>query len=298
MQESLAGIRIFDRVVESGSFSEAARQLGVAPSSVSRQVGELEDALGVRLFQRSTRRLSLTEAGELYHEKAVRILADLEDAKLAVSALDGTPTGILRLSVPGSLSRRLIVPAVAAFQERYPAVEVALIVSDQVLDMIEHRIDVTIRLGALSDSNLIARKLTVVPRRLCASPAYLARWGNPTEPDQLADHSCLTFRTGAGINLWTFHGAGNETREIQARGRLHANDGESLVAAAVADRGIILVPGWLVKDEIERGELEYLLPDWSPVPAETPLYALYPLQRHLAPKVRAFIDFMVEHLQP
>lgn len=296
MQESLSGIRIFERVVECGSFSEAARQLSVAPSSVSRQVGELEDALGVRLFQRSTRKLSLTEAGEIYHERAVRILAELDEARLAVSALDGTPTGILRLSVPGSLSRRLIVPAVAAFQERYPSVEVALIVTDQVLDMIEHRIDVTIRLGALSDSNLVARNLSTVPRRLCASDAYLDRAGTPSGPEDLADHSCLTFRSAAGSNVWTFHGAGNQTREVQARGRLYANDGESLIAAAVAGQGIILVPGWLVKEELDRGALQTLLPDWSPVPAETPLYALYPLQRHLAPKVRAFIDFMVERL--
>ncbi|MEM1110378.1 MAG: LysR substrate-binding domain-containing protein [Pseudomonadota bacterium] len=296
MQESLTGIRMFERVIESGSFSEAARQLGVAPSSVSRQVSELEDALGVRLFQRSTRRLSLTEAGEIYHEHAARVLSDLDEARLAVSQLDGTPSGILRLSLPGSLSRRLIVPAVAAFQERYPAVEIALVVSDQVLDMIEHRIDVTLRLGALSDSNLVARKLSTAPRRLCASAHYLEKAGTPGTPEQLAQHNCLTFRTGPGSNLWTFYGNGEDTREIQARGRLYANGGESLVAAAVAGQGIILVPGWLVQDELDRGDLQLLLPDWSPVPAETPLYALYPLQRHLAPKVRAFIDFMVEWL--
>lgn len=294
MQESLSGMRIFERVIESGSFSEAARQLGVAPSSVSRQVGELEDALGVRLFQRTTRRLSLTEAGEVYHRRAAQILIDVDEARLAVSELDGTPTGILRLSVPGSISRRLIVPAVAAFQARYPSVEVALIVSDQVLDMIEHRIDVTIRLGALSDSSLIARKLTAVPRRLCASPGYLDSAGTPDQPQDLIDHSCLTFRTGAGSNIWSFRGPHNRSREIQASGRLYANDGESLVAAAVAGQGIILVPGWLVSEELERGELQTVLPDWSPVPAETPLYALYPQQRHLAPKVRAFIDFMVK----
>jgi DNA-binding transcriptional LysR family regulator len=296
MQESLASIRIFEWVVETGSFSGAARQLGVAPSSVSRQVGELEDALGVRLFQRSTRRLSLTEAGEIYHGHAVRILAALDEARLAVSQLDGTPTGILRLSVPGSLSRRLLVPALAAFQQLYPSVEVALIVTDQVLDMIEHRIDVTIRLGALSDSNLVARQLATAPRKLCASAAYLKQAGIPVLPEDLASHSCLTFRTGAGSNVWTFHGAGNQTREVQARGSLYANDGESLVAAAVAGQGIILMPGWLVQEELECGELQTLLPEWSPVPGETPLYALYPLQRHLAPKVRAFIDFMVEWL--
>ena len=296
MQESLASIRIFEQVVEAGSFSAAARQLGVAPSSVSRQVSELEDALGARLFQRSTRRLSLTEAGEVYHEHAVRILSELDEARLAVSQLDGTPTGILRLSVPGSLSRRLIVPAVAAFQARYPAVEVALIVSDQVLDMIENRIDVTVRLGALGDSNLVARKLATVPRHLCASPAYLDRAGEPARPEDLAEHSCLTFRSGPGSNIWSFHGAGDQTVEVHARGRLYANDGESLVAAAAADQGLILVPEWLVKEELDGGQLRSLLPEWTPVPGETPLYALYPLQRHLAPKVRAFIDFMVEWL--
>jgi DNA-binding transcriptional LysR family regulator len=296
MHESLTGIRIFERVVEAGSFSEAARQLSVAPSSVSRQVSELEDTLGVRLFQRSTRRLSLTEAGEIYHQRAAKILSDLNEARLAVSQLDGTPTGILRLSVPGSLSRRLVVPAVAAFQARYPAVDVALIVSDLVLDMIENRIDVTLRLGALSDSNLVARKLCTVPRHLCASPAYLARQGVPNHPEDLAGHNCLTFRSVAGGNTWTFLGAGDETREVLARGRLHANDGESLVAAALADQGLILVPEWLVREELASGQLQTLLPDWSPVPGETPLYALYPLQRHLAPKVRAFIDFMLEWL--
>ena len=142
----------------------------------------------------------------------------------------------------------------------------------------------------------MARKLTAVPRRLCASPGYLERAGLPADPGELAAHSCLTFRSGPGSNVWTFLGPGSQTRDVQASGRLYANDGESLVASAVADQGIILVPGWLVGEELERGELQTLFPDWSPVPGETPLYALYPLQRHLAPKVRAFIDFMLEWL--
>jgi DNA-binding transcriptional LysR family regulator len=129
---------------------------------------------------------------------------------------------------------------------------------------------------------------------LCASPGYLAGAGTPDRPEELAEHSCLTFRSGAGSNVWSFQGTGNRNWEVQARGRLYANDGESLVAAAVAGQGIILVPVWLVREELERAELQTLLPDWNPVPGETPLYALYPLQRHLAPKVRAFIDFLVE----
>ncbi|MCG8378471.1 MAG: LysR family transcriptional regulator, partial [Proteobacteria bacterium] len=152
--ESLAGLRMFARVVEAGSFSEAGRQLGVAPSSVSRQINELEDALGTVLFQRTTRKLSLTEAGELYYERTTRIVNEIDEAKLAVSQLDGTPSGILRLNVPGSLSRRYMVPIIVEFQKKFPKVEVVLLASDQVMDMIEHRIDQTIRLGALSDSSM------------------------------------------------------------------------------------------------------------------------------------------------
>ncbi len=294
--ESLAGIQIFKRVVEAGSFSAASRQLGVAPSSVSRQVSELEDVLGVRLFQRSTRKLSLTEAGEIYYQRAGSIIADVDEARLAVSQLDGTPTGILRLNVPGSLSRRHIVPAIAEFQRQYLAVEVVLLVSDQVLDMIEHRIDLTIRLGALSDSNLVARKLSSGRRLLCASPAYLSAQAPLKLPGDLIDHNCLTFRSNSGSNVWRFKSPEGTVSEVQASGRLVSNDGESLVAAAVAAQGVILVPEWLVRDEINNGELAAVLPGYSCVPRDTPMYALYPQQRHLAPKVRAFIDFMLAHL--
>ena len=139
--ETIAGLRIFVRVVEAGSFSEAGRQLGMAPSSISRQINELEDSLGSRLFQRTTRKLSLTEAGELYYESATSIVTEIDEAKLALSQLDGTPTGILRLNVPGSLSRRYMVPTLVAFQEKYPGVEIVLLASDQIMDMIEHRIE-------------------------------------------------------------------------------------------------------------------------------------------------------------
>ncbi len=294
--ETLAGMRIFNRVVEAGSFSEAGRQLGIAPSSVSRQISELEDALGVRLIQRTTRSLSLTEAGEIYYRRATAIIAETDEARLAVSQLDGTPTGILRLNVPGSLSRRYIVPALTSFQRLYPAVEIVLLVSDQVLDMIEHRIDLSIRLGALDDSNLVARKLGSGRRLLCASPEYIKHAGRLDSPADLVNHNCLTFRAHAGSNVWKFSGPDGRTSDVQARGNLFSNDGESLVAAAVEACGVILVPEWLVRDEIMAGSLRELLPGYSCIPKDTPMYALYPQQRHLAPKVRAFIDFMLDYL--
>jgi DNA-binding transcriptional LysR family regulator len=285
-------MRIFLRVVEAGSFSSAGRQLGLAPSSVSRKVNDLEDDLGVRLFQRTTRKLSLTEAGQIYYEQAERIVNDIDEVRLAVSQLDGTATGILRLSVPVSLSRRQVIPAVVEFQRQYPGVEVVLNASDQVLDMIEHRIDLTIRLGALKDSSLVARRIGTGKRYCCASPAYLEEFGEPGHPGELAAHNCLTFRANPGANLWQFKG-GKDRINVRVSGNFYANDGESLVAAAVLNHGIILVPHWLVGAELDSGALQQILPAYKVIPGETPLYALYPLQRHLPAKVRAFIDFMV-----
>ena len=293
---TLAGMRIFNRVVEAGSFSEAGRQLGVAPSSVSRQINELEDSLRTRLFQRSTRKLSLTEAGEIYYGRATRIIAAVDEARLAVSQLDGTPTGMLRLNVPGSLSRRYIVPILTAFQRKYPGVEVVLLVTDQVMDMIEHRIDLTIRLGAMRDSNLVARKISTGQRLLCASAGYLKKAGRLKSPGDLGDHNCLTFRSNSGSNVWKFKQKNGTASEVQVSGNLFSNDGESLVAAAVEGHGLILVPEWLVRDEIANGSLIEALPAYSAVPRETPMYALYPLQRHLPPKVRAFIDFIIDSM--
>ncbi len=292
--ETIAGLRIFVRVVEAGSFSEAGRQLGMAPSSISRQINELEDSLGSRLFQRTTRKLSLTEAGELYYESATSIVTEIDEAKLALSQLDGTPTGILRLNVPGSLSRRYMVPTLVAFQEKYPGVEIVLLASDQIMDMIEHRIDLTIRLGTLSDSSLVARKIGAGRRLLCASAIYLNNSGSLKRPSDLEEHNCLTFRSNPGSNIWKFKDGKGALCEVSVTGNLYANDGESLVAAAVMGHGIILVPEWLVACELREGTLQEILTNYKTTPKETPMYALYPRQRHLPPKVRAFIDFLVE----
>ncbi|MFB3100246.1 MAG: LysR family transcriptional regulator [Gammaproteobacteria bacterium] len=292
--ETLAGMRVFARVVEAGSFSEAGRQLGLAPSSVSRQINELEDSLGALLFQRTTRKLSLTEAGELYYERTTSIVTEVDEAKLAISQLDGTPTGILRLNVHGSLSRRYIVPIVVAFQEKFPRVEIVLLASDQVLDMIEHRIDLTIRLGVLKDSSLVARKIGSGRRVLCASTAYLDNTDPPKSTADLALHNCLTFRENPGSNIWKFKNSNGVLSEVSVTGNLYANDGESLVAAAAMGHGIILVPEWLVNCELREGTLQEILTNYTTTPKETPMYALYPRQRHLPPKVRAFIDFIVE----
>ncbi|MFQ5972297.1 MAG: LysR substrate-binding domain-containing protein [Alphaproteobacteria bacterium] len=291
--DSVAGMRVFARVVEAGSFSAAGRQLGVAPSSVSRQIGDLEQDLGARLFHRTTRRLSLTEAGRMFYGHAAKILIEVDEARLAVSQLDGTPSGILRLTVPASVGRLHVVPALAAFQERYPAVQVVLSVTDRLVDLVEGGLDLAIRIGRQRDSSLIARKIGSGRRIVCASPDYLASEGVPVTPADLAGHSCLTFRSHPGSNAWQFRGPGG-AEEVRVSGKLFADDGDALCAAAIAGLGLILVPAWLVGRGIEAGKLREVLSSYQAIPAATPMYAVYPHQRHLPPKVRALIDFLVE----
>lgn len=291
--DSVAGMRIFARVVETGSFSAAGRQLGMAPSSVSRRISELEFDLGAHLFYRTTRKLSLTEAGRLYYERASRILIDVDEARLAVSQLDGAPSGILKVTVPASVARLHVAPALAAFHRRCPAVQTVLSVTDRVVDLVEEGFDLAIRVGRLRDSSLVARKIGSARRVVCASPGYLDRAGVPREPAELAGHGCLTLRSHPGTNAWRFGGVKGPS-VVRVSGSLFADDGEVLSAAAVAGLGLVLVPLWLVGHEIDRGRLREVLREFPPDPSTTPLYAVYPHQRHLPPKVRAFIDFLVE----
>lgn len=295
--DSVVGMRIFTRVVEAGSFSAAGRHIGLAPSSVSRQIGELEATLGVRLFHRSTRKLSLTEAGETYYERSGDIVRAVDEANLAVTEKRAGPSGILRVTAPSSLARLHIAPAVAAFQAQYPAVRVVMSVGDRMVDIVGEGMDVAIRAGRLDDSSLMARKVGEGRRLVCASPAYLKRAGRPTHPDELSDHACLTYRRHPGSNLWCFSGRGGEF-EIRATGPFFADDGETLAAAASAGLGLILVPEWLVGMEIGAGRLVEVLSEYTADPAETPLYAVHAPGPYTPPKVRAFVDFLAGRFSP
>lgn len=289
--DGLAAMQVFVRVVETGGLSAAGRALGLAPSSVTRRIGELEAMLGVRLLRRTTRKLSLTEAGETYYERSRDIVRAVEEANLAVTEKRAGPSGILRVTVPASVARLHVAPAVAAFHVRFPAVKVVMSVTDRMVDIVGEGLDVAIRSGRLEDSSLIARKLGEARRLVCASPAYLKRAGRPKRPDELSDHACLTFRTHPGTNLWRF-GDAKAAIEVRATGPFFADDGQTLVAAASAGLGLILVPEWLVGGEISHGRLLEVLADTPPDPATTPLYAIYPPGPYLAPKVRAFVDFL------
>ena len=289
--DSLAAMQVFIRVVETGGLSAAGRALGLAPSSVSRRIGELEDMLGVQLLRRTTRKLSLTEAGETYYERSRDIVRAVEEANLAVTAKRAGPSGILRVTAPSSLARLHVAPAVAAFHWQFPAVKVVMVVGDRVVDIVGEGLDIAIRIGQLEDSSLIARKVAESRRLVCASPAYLKQAGIPKHPDELFDHACLTFRRHPGSNVWQFRKDG-EKIEVQATGPFFADDGETLGAAACAGLGLILVPEWLVGVEISAGNLVEVLADYAPDPASTPLHAVYAPGPYVPPKVRAFVDFL------
>jgi DNA-binding transcriptional LysR family regulator len=289
--DMLAAMKVFSSVVETGGLSAAGRALGLAPSSVSRRIAELEDMLGVRLLQRTTRKLSLTEAGESYFERARDIVQAVEEANLAVTEERAGPSGVLRVTVPATVARLHVAPAMAAFQSRYPAVRVVMSVTDRVVDIVGEGFDVAIRIGKLEDSSLIARKVGEARRLVCASPAYLERAGRPKHPEELSRHDCLTFRSQPGSNLWRFR-RGEERIDVRASGPLFADHGETLAAAACAGLGLVLLPEWLVGLEIKAGRLVPVVTSYAADPAKTPLYAVYAPGPYIAPKIRAFVDVL------
>ena len=290
--DSVAGMRILVRVVEAGGFSAAGRQLGVAPSSISRQINELEADLGVRLFQRTTRKLSLTEAGQIYYERAGRIIMEVDEARLAVSEL-GSPTGILRVTVPTGIGRELIVLAVPAFLARYPGIRIVLSMTDYLVDLVEGGFDVGIRVGQLSDSSFKARKIGASRRVVCASSSYLEKAGIPRNPADLEQHNCITFRDHPGHNVWMFRGESGLT-EVRASGSFFAKSADALATAAVAGLGLVLLPDWNIGLELRQKQLKVVLSEYDAVPKVSPIWAVHSHQRHVPPKIRAFIDFLVE----
>ncbi|MHA1527400.1 MAG: LysR family transcriptional regulator [Alphaproteobacteria bacterium] len=290
--DRLGALTVFNKVVETGSFSEAGRQSGLAPSSVSRGIVELERWVGAALFHRTTRKLNLTETGRLFYRRTRDILLDLEEARIRAVQLEDHPSGLLRLTVPASLERHLTT-AVGDFQARWPGVDFALTFSDQLVDLVGEGFDLAVRMGRLEDSTLRSRKIAEARRYLCASPRYLERAGTPERPEQLAGHDCLTFRTHPGYNIWRFK-AGQGSLDVRASGSFCANSGNALVGAARAGMGLILAPEWLVAPLLASGELVEVVLTSPPAPDRTPLYAVHPYRRFVPPKVKVFTDFLAE----
>ena len=294
--DELSNLQMFVRVVEEGSFSAAARALGISPSSVSRQVSQLEGELGARLFHRTTRKQSLTETGEVYYQHAHRIVADLDAARLAVNRLTDTPSGTLHVTIEADFAVAFIAPILPDFLDRYPDVKVRISMSSEEMDLVESGLDLAIRFGHLDDSSLIARKLGESHSLLVASPTYLAAHGTPTHPSELSTHSCLSFRVRPGKNHWRFR-MPSETVDVSIAGCLNANSLSFLRSMAVAGQGIIMVPKWMVRDDLTHGHLVCVLPEISLEPDGAPINAVFAHNRHLAPKVRAFVDFLAERVK-
>ena len=250
--DTFAGMRLLTEVVEGGNFSAAARALGMAPSSVARAIGALEDELGVRLLSRTTRKLSLTEAGRLYHERSKRILAEVEDARLSVSRLEAEPRGLLRLSVPVAFGRLHIAPALPAFLASYPAVRIDLSLTDAFIDLVEEGVDLAIRIGELQDSSLIARRLARNTRVICGSAGYFERAGVPIAPADLGQHNCLVYKRQSNRAVWRLRDP-EQTYEVEVRGSLWANNADALHTAALAGLGLAILPTWMVGQDVRRG---------------------------------------------
>jgi DNA-binding transcriptional LysR family regulator len=285
-------IAAFVKVVESGSFARAAERLDVSVSSVSRHVSELEAHLDARLLNRTTRRLSLTEAGRVFHERCVQLLADLEEAEQSAGAGTVKPRGTLRLTGSITFGVRHLAPAIAEFMARYPEMRFDIELSDRAVDLVDEGFDVAVRIGDIGSQNLVGRKIGVTRLVCCAAPSYIARHGEPREPEALAAHACLTYEYSPQKGVWPFRDHEGRERNVKIAGPIHANNGHFLEALAVAGVGIAFEPDFIVGPDVRAGRLVPILRAFVPPP--TAIHVVYPSRRHLSAKVRAFTDFLAE----
>lgn len=293
MLDRITGMRIFVRTVSAGSFSAAGRQMGISPAMATKYVDALEEHLGVKLLHRTTRRLSLTEAGNDYQEACLRILPEIEEAEAIVASQRIEARGLLRMNLPLAFGSRFIVPLLPVFSHRHPAIKVELGLTDSVVDLVDGGWDMAVRIGQLADSPLQARKLSDCAMLVCAAPAYLDRNGVPLRVADLAQHNCLgyTLSVLAGHKEWGF---GRDGRvRVAIRGDLTANNGDALLAAAVAGQGVIYQPDFIVSDALKQGLL-LALPLDHPSYAVGGIYAVYPQDRRPPAKVRLMIDYLAE----
>lgn len=289
--DKLDAMSAFAKVVALGSYAEAGRALGLTRSAVSKAVMELEQVLGARLLDRTTRRVSPTEAGLSYYERCLDILSRIEETELQVSRLHDEPRGLLRVNAPMSFGMLYLGDATADFMAAYPGLNVEMTLNDRFIDPVEEGVDVTIRIAALSDSSLIARKLARARRVLVASPAYLATHGAPAAPEDLVQHRWLGYGAAMGLQRWSYAKADGSTATVPLKRALISNNGHILRNAALAGQGITELPTFLVGCDIAAGKLAVVLPD-LPL-TELGIYALYTPNRYLAAKTRVFIDFLV-----
>jgi DNA-binding transcriptional LysR family regulator len=290
--DTLEGMRTFAAVVNEGSFSKAAERLERSPQLVSKYVAQLEARLGVRLLNRSTRKLSITEAGQAYLDRCQLIVAAVDDLEDAVSNMSEAVRGVLRINAPMTFGMHHLTPAIAAFQDTHPDLRVDLALDDRVIDIVSEGFDLAIRIADLDESSLVARRLAPIRLTVCASPAYLERCGHPEKPQDLADHDCLGYTYSSARDHWRFESE-DGVEEVQINGRFRANNGDALRTAALAGHGLVLQPTFIVGDDLRAGRLVRVMPDYGVAPLS--VYAVYAHRQFLSNKVRAFVDYLGGH---
>jgi len=282
----------FVAVVEAGSFVGAADATGLSKAAVSRHVAELEQRLGARLLHRTTRRLSLTDDGQLFFARAKEMLAAIDEAESEISSRSGEPSGLLRINAPLTFGVMHLAPLWGRFAQLYPKVSLDIELSDRVVDLVEEGYDLAVRITNLPSSQLVSRQLASTRMVACASPSYLALHGTPQRPRDLAQHEVISYSYWAARNEWTFTAPDDNPVVVRTRARIHANNGDTCRAAALDHQGIILQPDFLVADDLRRGDLVELLPTYRAMTLG--IHAVYPSRKHLPIKTRRLVDFLVE----
>jgi len=293
--DKLQAMEVFVRVVETGGVTRAADSLRLPKATAATLIQKLEAALGVRLLNRTTRRVSVTPDGAAYYERCVAILEQVRETEESLAKQHATPRGRLRVNVPTLMARSVFVPALPQFFARYPDIELALACSERRVDLIEEGIDCAVWSGEIEESSIVARRVGFLYFATCAAPSYIAAHGQPGHPDDLTQHRCINHfspRTGR-MSDWVFSKDGARV-QTALRGHIALEDENSYVAAAEAGLGIAQIPAFVLKEAMERGSLELVLGDWFPEPS--PLYVVYPQRRHLSSKLRAFVDWVAELL--
>jgi LysR family transcriptional regulator, regulator for bpeEF and oprC len=293
VMDRLQAMQVFTRVVDTNSFTKAAETLDMPRASVTTIIQNLEAFLGVRLMHRTTRRLSLTPDGAAYYERCVRILAEVEETESSLQNGNKKPHGKLRIDMPGSIGRSLVIPALCEFHQRYPDIDLQLGLSDRPVDLLQEGVDCVIRVGALQDSSLVARRIGLFEGVTCASPRYLERMGEPKTLEALSEHRAVNYfssRTGRVMD-WAFLVDGKEV-EVKMNSLVSVNDADAYVTCALEGFGLVQPPLFMVLPHLRSGELKEVLPDWKPLPM--PISVVYPHSRHLSPKVRVFVDWIAE----
>jgi len=292
--DRLRAFEVFVAIADAGSFTKAAVRLRMSPPSVTRVIAALEDRLGVRLLTRTTRRLTLTDAGVRFLGQARHLLQEVDAAEKEITGQVLVPHGHLTVTTSDAFGRHVLAPAVAAFQRTYPQINVSALLLDRVVNLVEEGVDVAIRIGELPDSRLVAVRVGAVRRVLVASPAYLAQHGRPSQPADLKRHSIIAF-TGLLPNREWRYGTGRDASRVSLAPRLEVNDAAACIAAAERGEGITVGLSYMITDQLRRARLALVLDDFAPPPV--PVHLVYPPSRQVAPVVRAFVDFFAPRLR-